>query len=383
MTIMFETQFETQMDVETVAILAALSRIEGVGNRTLWQLLQAAGSPRALWDAPEAFLKSQLPKGKYQAFARQRDAGYAPDWLALYDRLGITVLPYTHAAYPPALLEIYSPPVMLYVQGEPQALTHARMLAVVGTRRASEYGRQVTDRLIADLAPAVPCVVSGLAAGIDTAAHWAALQHDLPTVAVFGCGLDVIFPRTNRRLSEEIVAAGGALVSEYPLGTPGSKYTYPERNRIVAGLSQGVLVVEGSIRSGALITARLALEEGRMVYAVPGHIFAPNSAGPHYLIRNGAMPVSAAADLLEDLHWQDSNPAMTAAPVSTLADPKEETPLGEADQQILRTISYDPMPIDAVQRALGWPAAVLGERLTMLELDGLIVLLPGAQVCRK
>lgn len=200
-------------------------------------------------------------------------------------------------------------------------------------------------------------------------------------MAVFGCGLDVIFPSNNRRLSEEIVANGGALVSEYPLGTQGSKYTFPQRNRIVAGLSHGVLVVEGSVKSGALITARLALEEGRSVFAVPGNIFSPGSQGPLHLIKNGAIPVSAGEDILRDLNWS------LDAFDKTFESSKQQTllfqDLSEEDRRLLEWIPYDPVSIESVQLKTELSSAQLGERLTMMELDGLIILLPGANVCRK
>ncbi|HEY9687985.1 MAG TPA: DNA-processing protein DprA [Coleofasciculaceae cyanobacterium] len=372
-----------------VLILQALAQVDGLGSKTLWLLLNDAGSPTVLWEVSEDFLKARLSEAKVRVFLRRREEGFKSEDLERCEAQGIQVIPCTDALYSPLLKEIHNPPLLLYVQGNLEALS-GKTLAVVGTRNASEYGRQVTEKLIHDLQPAGVTIVSGLAAGIDTIAHWAALNEHLPTVAVFGCGLDVIFPRTNQRLSEEIVAQGGALVSEYPPGTPGSKYTYPQRNRIVAGLSHGVLVAEGDVRSGALITARLALEEGRTVFAVPGNIFSPGSQGPLYLIKNGAAPVASAEDLLRDLNWWlepqqlslGVQPGTETVPVASEMDNLSAN-LSEPEAQLLKSIPFDPVSVDSLPQACGLPSAGVNELLTLLELEGLIVLLPGAKVCRK
>lgn len=359
--------------------------MEGLGNRTLWQLLKEAGNPQALWEASDDFLRARLTPARLQAFTKRRNEGLNGDWLPTYEKLGIHVIPYTDERYPTLLKEIHDPPLILYVKGNPDALA-GKTLGVVGTRKASEYGRQVTEKLIQDLQAAKVTIVSGLAAGIDTIAHWAALNSQLPTVAVFGCGLDIIFPRDNKKLSEAIIAAGGALVSEYPLGTPGNKYTYPQRNRIVAGLSHGVLVTEGDLRSGSLITARLALEEGRSVFAVPGNIFSTGSQGPHYLIKNGATPVGSAEDMLKDLSWWLEPKQLgleIASGTETVPAPSEPENLSEPEAALLKSISYDPVAVDDLPQACGMPSAQVNELLTLLELEGLIVLLPGAKVCRK
>ncbi len=373
-----------------VIYLRALSQIDGVGCRVLAPLLQAAGSPKALWEASDAFLRANLSNAKREAFVRRRDEGLDADWLETYEKLGVRAVPCTGADYPALLKEIHDPPLLLYVQGDASVLS-GKNLAVVGTRKSSEYGRQATEKLVEELRSAKTTIVSGLAAGIDTVAHWAALKNNLPTVAVFGCGLDVIFPASNQKLRDEILARGGALVSEYPLGTPGNKYTYPQRNRIVAGMSYGTLVIEGDIKSGALITARQALEEGRLAYAVPGNIFNPNAQGPLYLMQSGAMPVSCGEDILKDLNWWNE----AAAPRQLrLGDVKTDeatitesaaipSDLSESEQELLRWIPFDPAPVDQIQRQSGLPSAQVNEILTMLELEGLIVVLPGAKACRK
>lgn len=360
-------------------ILSSLLQIRGVGNHSVFNWLQQAGSPEALWNAPASFW-DQVSPAKRALIQKKIDEGFNESWIETYERLGIQVIPYTHPRYPKLLKETHDPPLVLYIRGNLAAL-EGKNLAVVGTRMASEYGRNVTEKLISELAPAGISIISGLAAGIDTCAHWSALNHQLPTAAVFGSSLDVVFPSNNRRLSEKILAEGGVLISEYPLGTLCSKFTFPQRNRIVAGLSHGVLVVEGSHRSGSLITARLALEEGRTVFAVPGNIYAAGSQGPIRLIKNGAVPVTSGEDILKDMNWLPADEVVsfeTTRQQSLLLDT-----LSEEDRQILELIPYDPTPIETIQAKSGLTSARLGECLTMMELDGLVILLPGANVCRK
>ena len=387
-----ERSTQTQQDAQKDAMmLSALLQIHGFGNQTILRLLQKAGSPQSLWNAPDSFWEQSIPASQKDAILRKIDEGYDPERFLTYEKLGIQVIAFTDPQYPTLLKEIHNPPLVLHVKGNLSAL-HEKTISIVGTRMASDYGKKVTEKLVEELAGIQPAIVSGLAAGIDTCAHWAALKHQLPTIAVFGCGLDIIFPRTNQALSEGIVAHGGALVSEYPLTTPGSKFTYPQRNRIVAGLSQGVIVVEGSMKSGALITARLALEEGRSVYAVPGNIFSPGSQGPLHLIKSGAIPISQGQEILYDLGWIEGEHPDQSLRLEPGLVPKShhisqtQLPLldiAEEDQKLIEKIPYDPMAIDLLQPKTGLSSAQLGEKLTLLELDGYIMLLPGANVCRK
>jgi DNA processing protein len=319
--------------------------------------------------------------------------------------LDIRLISCVSPLYPPLLREIHNPPAFLYVQGQAEILRN-RSLAVVGTRKASEYGRQVTNQLIAGLKSDHITIISGLAEGIDTAAHWAALHHGMPTTAVFGCGLDIIYPACNRKLSREILENGGALLSEYPLGMPPTQYTFPQRNRIVAGLSHGLLLVECDVKSGALITARLAVEEGRTVFAVPGNIFNAGSQGPATLLKHGAVPVTCVEDILQELHWETPVPkaeqqlvtpvvsvadACSEADASTSIRQKASSPksltipedLAPQERTVLEAISVDPISLDDLQQTTGLPSAKISGSLTLLELDGLVVLLPGARVCRR
>lgn len=361
----------------------ALSSLEGFGNKTLLTLLAKAGSVQAVWNAPDALLRELLPERKRERFLRRRDQGVTDGWLETHRKLGVQVIVCTDPRYPRLLREIHDPPCLLYVKGNIKSLS-SKTMAVVGTRNATEYGRQVAEKLVRELKPSGITVISGLAAGIDTVAHWAALQSGLPTVAVFGCGLDIIAPSTNRRLSQEILAHDGALVSEYKLGTPASKYTFPQRNRIVAGLSHGVLVIEGDVKSGALITAKLGLEEGRTVFAVPGNIYSPGSQGPMFLIRNGAVPVTCGEDILQELHWwngSDGKAEKSSRPDESLAEAMQA--LSQPEHQVLEGIPHDPVLIEDLSQTIGLPFAKINEILTLLELEGLIVLMPGAKVCRR
>lgn len=366
--------------------LRALLEVSGLGAVTIRKLLAKFGALSVIWEAKPDALSTFLRKDQLKALNHRKKQGLDAGWLETYRNLGIQVLSITDSTYPPLLREIHQAPLLLYVQGSLDCLS-GHTLAFVGTRKASEYGKSVTQKLVSELKPADVVVVSGLATGIDTCAHWAAIRAGLPTVAVFGCGLDVIYPGTNRGLCREILAGGGALVSEYPLGTPPTQYTFPQRNRIVAGLSHGVLVVEGDVKSGALITARLAVDEGRSVYAVPGNLFSPGSSGPHHLIKKGAVPVTEGQDILADLAWwQDKTPGKSADLALShpnQAEPQSLLSLSDDERELLKAIPFDALPIENLSKLTRFPSAKISELLTLLELEGVIVLLPGAKVCRK
>jgi DNA processing protein len=382
--------------------LRALLEIEGIGALTIRKWLNAAGSLAAVWNASDTQLSQWLSAAQRKKFLQRRDRGIGSEWLEAYERLGIMAISWTDPAYPALLKEIHDPPLILYVKGcLPDSSANA--LAVVGTRHATPYGKQVTEALIQQVSPYRPVIISGLAKGIDTVAHQSALQAGLSTLAVFGCGLDVVTPRSNQALAQHIVEQGGALISEYPLGTPPTPYTFPKRNRIVAGLSQGIVVVEGDLKSGALITARLGLEEGRSIFAVPGNIFSVGSQGPLHLIRQGAVAVGCGEDIAKELNWhlaqggnyqtaaspnaekKDSAAEILAMPVPTKPSlaPEILSTLSEDERTLLQCIPLDAVAIEDLQQTSGLPSAKINQCLTMLELEGLIVLLPGAKVCRK
>jgi DNA processing protein len=269
-------------------------------------------------------------------------------------------------------------------------LQHDRSLAVVGTRDFSDYGSEAVNQLIQQVASYHPCIVSGLAAGIDALAHRAALANQLPTVAVFGTGIDKIFPSSNTALAKAILAAGGALISEYPMGFTGDRSTFPQRNRIIAGLSQGTLVVEGPPTSGAMITAKYATAYQRTVMAVPGSIFRPNSEGPNRLIQYGAMPVAKGRDIAEAIGWRSAVSAELqqtldlAAPGQLDSKPPEAPDLSPSEKEVLAVIRHEPTSFEEITaRKPQYTVMALNSILTMLELSGRVTALPGAQFCRN
>jgi DNA processing protein len=244
----------------------------------------------------------------------------ASEEMARATSAGIAVLAFDDPSYPPRLKEIYDPPLILYVRGDPQILSKPG-IAVVGTRHPTPYGIGMAERLACDLATQGLVIISGMARGIDTAGHRGAITAKGKTVAVFGTGVDVIYPKENSRLSEQILGVGGALISEFPLGTFAAPQNFPIRNRILSGMSMGVLVVEAAEYSGTRITARMALEQNRDVFAVPGNVTNKNSWGPNTLIKQGAKLVATWEDVWEDL---PTEVRLTLAPASTT--PESQSP---------------------------------------------------------
>jgi DNA processing protein len=271
------------------------------------------------------------------------------------------------ARYPPLLLETADPPLLLYAQGRVELL-QAPSLAVVGSRRPTRQGADDARAFAACLSQAGLTIVSGLALGVDGAAHEGGLDGPASTIAVVGTGLDRVYPRRHLALAHRI-AREGLIVSEYALGTPPLPFQFPARNRIIAGLARGTLVVEAALQSGSLITAQQATEAGRDVFAMPGSIHAPQSRGCHALIKQGAKLVDSANDILEELRWPGAAPRPVvvgaAAESAATGDP------------LLQALGFGPVSLDALVARTGWPAAELNIRLLDLELDGQVARLPG------
>lgn len=344
------------------------------------QLLAAFGSPGAVLRAPPSALKGFVGPSVAAAIA-----GPAPEqfserllrceaWLA--EGAGRRYLTLGDAGYPPLLLETADPPVLLYADGAVDRLS-APSIAVVGARHPTAQGTENARNFAASLGRAGLVVVSGLARGIDAAAHEGALAAGGCTVAVLGSGPDEPYPPSNARLAARIVEQGGLLISEYAPGTPPLKDNFPRRNRIIAGLSLGTLVVEAAVRSGSLITARLASEAGREVFAIPGSIHSPQAKGCHALIKQGAKLVEVATDILEELRLE-GRPSIASA---TLEGDAQDA-AGEGDRRaptdpILRALGHDPATLDALQARTGWPTADLAAGLLELELQGRVARLPG------
>ncbi|MFA7297006.1 MAG: DNA-processing protein DprA [Dehalococcoidia bacterium] len=285
---------------------------------------------------------------------------------------GVTALAPSDPRYPSRLGEIADAPPLLYVKGSWRAEDEWGV-AVVGTRRATAYGRQAAGELSRGLAANSVTIISGLARGIDTIAHHAAIETGGRTVAVIANGLDTVYPPENARLSEQI-AEHGAVITDYPLGTKPRAEFFPRRNRIMSGVALGTLVVEGDHTSGAMITARFALEQGREVFVVPGSIFSPQSRGPHALLRDGATPVASAAEVLEALNLTMVGAQMDFGRAMPPTDPDERA--------LMAALTREPRHIDDVVRASGLAAATVSGTLAMLELKGLVRDLGGMQYVR-
>ena len=338
-----------------------LSMVKQIGPARFNRLVEHFGSAEAAWHASLLDLAAVgLGRRAVESLGTLRGTlDPAAEWRRL-ERAGVSVMILDDPAYPGALREIADPPPVLYVRGE---ITPADdwAIAVVGTRRASAYGRLAAERLVAEVARAGVSVVSGMALGIDTYAHRAALGAGGRTIAVLGSGLDRLYPPENLALAEQI-ARNGAILTEFPLGTPPDAVNFPRRNRIVSGLARATLVVEADLKSGAMITATQAAEQGRDVFAVPGSIFNPMSAGPHQLIREGARIVTEASDILEELHLTavvEERATRAALP----ADPTEAA--------LIQLLSDEPTHVDDLTRSSTLPSATVTATLTILELKGL------------
>ena len=347
---------------EGLAAWLRLTLTPGIGGETQRKLLAAFGLPEAVFAAGR--LAARAVAGERADALFDFDPGEAVDRsIAWAQQPGQHIVTLGDAAYPASLLEIADPPTLLYVRGNP-ALLARRGLAIVGSRNATPQGVQTAEAFARTLAGKGLAIVSGLALGIDAAAHRGALAAGGDTVAVIGTGADRLYPARNRELALAI-AEHGAIVSEFPLGTPAVAANFPRRNRIISGLARGVLVVEAAPESGSLITARLAGEQGREVFAIPGSIHSPVARGCHKLIRQGAKLVETAADILEEF---GSDPA---------AEARIDAPADDGTDPVLAALGHDPCPLDDLVERTGLPAdRLLGELLT-LELAGRIATLPG------
>jgi len=316
---------------------------------------------------------SSLLQGLLSVTPEQAEQVRIPLTMATRERVASlrdSVIALSDSGYPPMLREIIDPPLVLHVRGD-VSLFARPALAMVGSRRASPYALNAAEHLAKQLAPAGLTIVSGLARGIDAASHHAALDAGGTTIAVLGTGIDVIYPRSNARLFRRIESAG-LIVTEFPPGTPPKPENFPIRNRVISGLAHGTLIVEATRRSGSLITARMAAEQGREVFAVPGSIFSAGSEGTHRLIQYGAKLVHDANDVLEELPG-DLRLAQTPK------EPEPDSPLRE----VLAALSRDDAAhVDTLAARLGRTSAAVAESLLQLELDGWIRALPGARYVR-
>jgi len=339
-----------------------LNLVKGIGSVRFKALVDAFGDPEAAWNAsPEAWLDAGLSQKIVESFQRVRKGVSLEQISDRLQSLGASVLTWDDAGYPRRLKEIDQPPPVLYVRGEllPE---DEWAVAIVGTRRVTAYGRQVTEEVATALAHSGVTIVSGLARGVDSISHQAAVNAGGRTLAVLGNGVDQVYPPENRRLADQIMQHG-ALVSDYPLGTQPDGINFPPRNRIISGLSIAVIIVEAGITSGALITATFAAEQGRDVFAVPGNINAPQSQGTNRLIRDGAQPLLSPQDVLETLNLTMVT-EHRAVQVALPADPVEA--------RLFKLLSHEPMHVDEIRAQADMPIETVSATLAMMELKGMV-----------
>ena len=399
---------------ETISLIH-LNMIQGVGLKTVQVLRDVFGSAEKVLQAtPDALEKvDQLSPAMHDLLKRKPIQYPIERELELIHEYGCQVVTLYDAAYPQCLKAIDTPPLVLYMRGE-LAPEDSLSISIVGSRDAKDYGRKVSYRLSYQLAQRGLTVVSGLAKGIDTSAHRGALEAGGRTVAVMGSGLSFIYPATNKDLAEKITESG-ALISEFPMGVKPKPRNFPRRNRIISGLTLGTVVVEASNRSGALITARLAGEQGREVFAVPGEIFSELSTGTHRLINNGAKLINTVDDLLNELPPYALNRIQSDVPTSPVPDvetvssqepsigrsdpkpaatqpsPEEQQPIQSApppdltpdERTIFDAIEVPSSHIDTIVRTTQLPISQVSSVLLMLELKGIVQQLPGKQFTKS
>ncbi len=347
------------LDAELASWLA-LNQIPGLGNEGLRRLLQAFGTPAQIFSTPAHALRQVIKPALAEAIALGVDeASLAPIafWLEDPNNCIVTL---ADRDYPQVLLNIPDPPLLLYVKGH-RELLNRQALAVVGSRNASAQGLKNAEAFALAASSAGLCIVSGMAHGIDAAAHRGGLRGAGSSIAVIGTGLDKVYPAANRELAHQL-AGEGALVSEFPLGTPPLAANFPRRNRIISGLSLGCLVVEAGLQSGSLITARMALDQGREVFAIPGSIHSPQAKGCHHLIKQGAKLVECAQDILEELGCFTTG---HASPTTLKGHP------------LFEHLGFDPVDMDSLSQRSGLTIEALSAILLQLELEGGVVTLPG------
>lgn len=384
---------------QDVADWLRLAAVPGVGTERQRSLLAAFGLPRHIFGASRSALAAVVGRELADAVLAPPPDDDLARTLAWAAEPGSHILTLADEAYPHSLLDIADPPLLLYVKGDPARLQRPG-IALVGARSATAQGEANAAAFAHSLAEAGLAIISGLALGVDAAAHRGALAAGANgggTVAVIGTGIDRIYPARNAALAREI-AATGVIVSEFPLGTPPLQHNFPRRNRIIAGLAQGVLVVEAALNSGSLITARLATESGREVFAIPGSIHSPLSRGCHRLIRDGAKLVETAEDVIEELRGRLGWPAPAPAPPErqrqggraarsqgrSVAPAVQQAIPGLDDEaaSVLQIIGHDPVDIDTLAGRCGLTVDALYAILLPLELDGYLARLPGGRLQR-
>jgi DNA processing protein len=356
----------------------ALSLVPGIGSTLFKRLLERFKTPEAVFRATAREFADVEGLGEkvVRAISRGPFEKRVERELYLLDKVGGTVLASGDEGYPKRLKEIYDPPPVLYVRGKIKKQDDLA-IAIVGSRKTSPYGRGFTERVSRDLAQQGVTVVSGMARGIDSVAHQGAVSEGGRTIAVLGCGVDIVYPRENRRLCEQIIDHG-AVVSEFPMGSPPEAGHFPKRNRIISGLSLGVVVVQAGKGSGSLITANCALEQGRDVFAVPGNVGAENSQGTNQLIKEGAKLVESSADILQEIlpQWRRGENKVEEAEAPEKRLPEEE-------KRLYVLLGDTPLHIDTIIRETQLEPGKVSSLLLNLELKGMVSQWPGKSFTKK
>jgi DNA processing protein len=351
------------------------SLVPEIGPRRISFLRESFGSLVEAWRASESVLhQTKLGDAALKNFLRLRQKLDLEHELERVQKAGAHLLTPDDDTYPALLKPLPDAPPVLYVKGN-LTVEDSTAVSVIGTRKASNYGLSIAQDLSKQLAAQRVTIISGLAQGIDAAAHRGALAAGGRTIAVLGCGIDRIYPQEHAPLAHDITQRG-ALVSEFPLGVPPEGRNFPRRNRIISGMALGVLIVEAPLKSGAIITAIIAAEQGRDVFAVPGNIFNPSSAGTNRLIQDGAKLVMHVDDILNELQIAKTRAESHIQLASALAKPENDL-----EKQVMQQLGVDPIHVDEIARACGLPIAVINSALTMLELKGLAQNVGHMQYC--
>ena len=355
----------------------ALNMIPGVGASRCQKLLKHFGAPEAILEADLNELQHVSGIGEYTArqIVSFRDKLDIEREISRIEKQKASIITFSDGNYPSNLKSIFDPPIVLYVRGKllPEDII---AIAMVGTRRPTTYGKMVAEKLSKELAERDVSIVSGLARGIDTCAHRGALSGGGRTIAVLGCGIDICYPPENRALFDEI-GKRGAVISEFPMGTRPEKMNFPLRNRIISGLSLGAVIVEAGSRSGALITAECALEQGREVFAVPGNIFNLGTKGTHSLIKQGAKLVERCDDIIEEIRCLRDILAVSPAMKSS-----GEVKLSQEEERVFNLLSFEPVHIDLISKESGLPMNRISPVLMNLEMKGKIRQVAGKMFLR-
>lgn len=368
----------TSVALDDIQQWLALNQIEGLGNAGLCQLLAKFGTPAAIFSANSKQLREIVSDEVAQQISLGIDIDSISPTLKWLEKDSAHIVTLADEAYPKQLLEINNPPVILYAIGNLHWLNHPS-IAMVGSRSATPQGEKNAEEFGESLCHQGLCIVSGMALGIDGAAHRGALKANGATIAVVGTGLDIVYPSRHRDLAHQI-AERGLIISEFPLGTPSKAQNFPRRNRIISGLSLGCLVVEANIDSGSLMSARLAIEQGREVFAIPGPIHSPVAKGCHLLIKQGAKLVENTQDILEEINWKTSPKNQNSiSPNGSLAQSGRDA---SEVNTVLPSMGFDPIDFDTLQSLTTLTTDALSSMLMLLELENKVTVLTGGRYQR-